>query len=237
MRIYGIQTNVIQIGDDIADIFLQSLTTPLSENSIVLVTSKIVAVSQGRIKRFATEAEFEQIVQDEADEVLGYAEQAKMFLTRKNGLVMPNAGIDKSNAEEGSCILLPTDWQALVDEFRTELQQYFNIQKLGVILVDSRVVSFRLGITGVAMAWSGFVGVSDERGKADLFGKKLAVSQIAVADNLASIAQIFFGQSAEQTPFVVCEDVPVHFTDEKQDYRSAQIPPEDDLYAELSSNR
>jgi len=100
-----------------------------------------------------------------------------------------------------------------------------------VLVVDSRVVSRRLGISGVALGWSGFHGISDERGKQDLFGKELAVSQIAVADNLASLAQIFFGQSNEQTPFVLfekCENIV--FTEEEEDPKIAVIAEKDDLF-------
>jgi F420-0:gamma-glutamyl ligase len=123
--------------------------------------------------------------------------------------------------------------QQFVDDFRQRLKQKARAESLGVILADSRVVPFRLGISGVALAWSGLLGVSDERGKPDLFGKPLKVSRLAIADNLASLAQLFFGQAAEQTPFVLINDAPVAFSDTQQDYKSAQIDPADDLYAPL----
>ncbi len=233
MNIYGIQTEVIHLGDDLAEVFLGSLANPIAEKSIIIVTSKVIAVAQGRVRSFASDAEFSELVHLEADEVLGKAEHYNIWLTRKNGLLMPNAGIDKSNSQLGTAILLPENCQQFADEFRAQLQQKSSVQELGVIVADSTVVSFRLGIVGRAVAWSGFVGVSDERGKADLFGNRLTVSRIAVADNLASVAQNFFGQAAEQTPFVVCENTPVTYTDEQQDSRVAQIAPEDDLYASL----
>lgn len=233
MRISGITTGVIKQGDDLIEVFVTALNKSLPENSIVIVTSKVVAVAQGRVRHFGGQSEFERIVRAESDAILHDSRNGGFFLTRKDGLVLPNAGIDKSNAEEGTCILLPTDWQGFVDRFRSDLRERFQLANLGVILVDSRIISFRSGISGVAMAWSGFEGVSDERGKPDIYGKKLAVSRIAVADDLASVAQIFFGQAAERIPFVLCEDAPVRFTDERQDYRSAQIPPAEDLYAPI----
>ncbi len=85
----------------------------------------------------------------------------------------------------------------------------------------------------MALAWSGFVGVSDERGKEDLFGRKLEVSHMAVADNLSTAAQLFFGQANEKVPFAVCFDAPIEFTNTQQNPRDAVIPLEEDLFRSI----
>lgn len=233
MKTTGIATPLIGKGDDLVDIFAKSLERPFMERSLVVITSKVVAVSQGRVRQYASDADFEQIIRDEADEVFGNSNTRGFLLTRKDGLFMPNAGIDKSNAESGTAILLPARAQEYADVFCEQLRKRFSISNVGVVLADSRVVPFRLGISGIAIAWSGFVGISDERGKTDIFGHKLQVSQIAVADNFASLAQVFFGQAAEQTPFVLFENAPVQFSVAQQDHQSACIDPRDDLFSSI----
>lgn len=233
MEILPVKIPKITKKDNLFDIFCASLSEEIFENTVVVITSKVVAVVENAIASFSSEEEFEQIIYSEADRVLGKKEQFHFFLTEKNGMMMPNAGIDKSNSEKGTALLLPRNSQKSADEFRKKLQKKYAINNVGVVICDSRVVPFRQGITGVALAWSGFVGVTDERGKKDLFGRKLEVSQMAVADNFSSVAQIFFGQANEKIPFIVCKNAPVQFTDTPQHSTDACISVEDDLYSSI----
>lgn len=235
MIITGIAAPLIRPQDDLPEIFWQCILEQgiiIGERSVVVVTSKVAAVAAGRLAPCADQAELEELVAAEAERQFGKI-AAGFSLTESDGFVMPNAGIDVSNAPIGQAILPISDPQAFVDGFREAIQARAGVREFGVIVADSRVVPFRLGISGVALAWSGFVGVSDERGKKDLFGRTLKVSQIAVADDLASVAQIFFGQAAERVPFVLINDPPVSFTDLPQNYKSAQIPIAEDLYTPL----
>ncbi len=225
----GIPTRRIEAGDDLFFVFCESLGGILEEDSIIVITSKILSVAENSVQNFYSEEEFFQIVESEADAVL--ARKGKFWLTEKQGLLLPNAGIDRSNAPPHTAILLPRDSAKFSRDFRHQLCAHFGISRCGVLVVDSRVVSRRLGISGIALGWSGFCGVSDERGKKDLFGKELSVSFLAVADNIASFAQIFFGQSGEQTPFVLLEKCEkIHFTDLAQDPQIAIVSEHDDLF-------
>jgi len=230
MNVFGVPTRKIKIGDDLFSVFEKHFSGNLPEKSILVVTSKIVSLSEKAVQKYFSEKEFFEIVAREADKIV--AKKGDFFLTEKSGFLMPNAGIDKSNAPPKTAILLPRNPQKFADDFREKLRQKFHRKNIGIVVADSRVVSRRRGISGVALAWSGFFGVSDERGKTDLFGRKLAVSEIAVADNLASVAQIFFGQSAEKTPFCVFEKCEtVFFTDAPQNPKMAKISQKDDLFS------
>lgn len=236
MEIIPVKTRRITQEDSLLSVFLEHYTQPITEGDIVVLTSKVVSVVEKNVVPCTTDEEFEQIIYSESEKILGQHNEFGFFLTEKNGMMMPNAGIDKSNSEKGTVILLPKDSQKSADNFRKKLQEKYGVKKLGVIICDSRVLPFRQGISGSALAWSGFVGVSDERGKQDMFGRKLEVSQMAVADNISSIAQIFFGQADEKIPFIVCKNAPVEFTDAQQNSADAAISVEDDLFTSILRN-
>ena len=233
MNLLPVPTPQIRPHDDLFDIFCDAFGKKVPEKSVLVITSKVVSVAENSLFSFSSEKEFEQKIYSEADNVLGENKAYRFFLTEKKGMILPNAGIDKSNAPPGTAILLPKNPQKSADVFRQQLRTTFNLHDVGVVICDSRVLPFRQGITGVALAWSGFVGVSDERGKTDIFGRQLEVSRIAVADALATVAQLFFGQADERIPFVLCTNAPVHFTDAPQQASEACISTEDDLYADL----
>ncbi len=238
MKAIPLASPLIEIGDDLAEVIDRLVFDTDLEQSVLVITSKVVAVAEGSVKQCKTKDQFDTLVKSEADEVLGASQEFGFYLTKKNGMMMPNAGIDSSNAPLGTAILLPKNSQASADLIRNYFMEKYKLKHFGVIIADSRVVPFRLGISGVALAWVGFTGVSDERGKNDLYGKPLKVSRLAVADNLAGFAQNYFGQANERVPFVLLQNPPVEFTDVKQNSKSAAIRPEDDLYGAFwKSNR
>lgn len=231
MIIQGIPTRRINQGDDLFTVFSESYSEKIPENSLLVITSKIVSLAENSVREFFSEEDFFEIVASESDTIVSKKE--KFWLTEKNGLLLPNAGIDRSNAPPNTAILLPRNSQQFAIEFRKKLQKKYGISNCGVLIVDSRVVSRRCGISGIALGWSGFRGVTDERGKKDIFEKELTVSYIAVADNIASFAQIFFGQSNEQIPFVLlkqCDDIV--FTEETENPKIALISAEDDIFSD-----
>lgn len=234
MEITGVQTPTITQDDNLFEVFCTSLKTDLPEKSVVIITSKVVSVPEGSIFSFSTEEEFQQKIEEESNIVFG--KNGDFFLTEKDGIMMPNAGIDKSNSQIGTALLLPKNPQKSADDFRKKLQEKYALKEIGVVICDSRVIPFRKGISGMALAWSGFVGVSDERGKKDLFGRELEVSQMAVADNLSTTAQLFFGQANERVPFAVCYNAPVEFTNVQQNPRDAVISLEEDLFRSIFKN-
>lgn len=109
-------------------------------------------------------------------------------------------------------------------------------KNLGILIVDSRMLPLRAGALAYAIGYAGFKGVRDNRGKSDIFGRTLELSQTDVADGLASGVVICMGEGAEQTPLAVITDPPVEWTDEPIDPQELIIPPEDDIYRPFFEN-
>jgi len=224
----ALPSRILSAGENLFDYILESFEKNNfhpEENSVLVISSKFVAVSQGLISQIP----LRELVFLEADEVL--VDKDAFFLTVKNGIVIANAGIDLSNSETGKCILWPKNPQKVCDEVRAFLQKKYTLKNFGVIISDSRVTMRRRGTVGVALAWSGIIGIKDERGTLDLFGRPLIVSTVNIADNLTSAAEILMGQAAECTPLVCisCLDA-VHFTDISQNPSLAFISKEEDIF-------
>lgn len=188
----------------------------LRNGDILVVSSKFIAVSEGRVvdletvvpsrrassasKRLNISPELCELVIRESDDVIGGV--SGFMLTVKEGLLTPNAGIDKSNVEHGKVVLYPRNplesATALVDEMR-----FRRGVEIGVVVSDSRLMPTRKGTVGVALAAAGMEAIVDLRGRADLFGNVLKVTSQAVADDLCSGAQIVMGEANESVPIVI----------------------------------
>ncbi|MCJ7716633.1 MAG: coenzyme F420-0:L-glutamate ligase, partial [Anaerolineales bacterium] len=118
------------------------------------------------------------------------------------GNMSPNAGIDGSNAPEDHVVLLPENPGASADRIRKQLQEAF-LNKVGVIVGDSRTQPMRLGCVGIALGCAGILPVEDARGSKDLFGKELTITRKATADNMVSAAQLIMGEAGESIPAVI----------------------------------
>jgi coenzyme F420-0:L-glutamate ligase/coenzyme F420-1:gamma-L-glutamate ligase len=123
------------------------------------------------------------------------------------GFVCANAGIDHSNvagvgdeAEEW-VLLLPAEPDRSADRLRDELRSKTG-KRTGVLIIDSHGRAWRNGTVGAAIGISGLPGLQDLRGRPDLFGYTLQVTQVGVADELAAAASLVMGQAAEGTPVV-----------------------------------
>ena len=106
------------------------------------------------------------------------------------------------------------------------------MKNLGIVVTDSMILPLRAGVIAGAVAYGGFKGVRDLRGQPDLFGKKLQVTLINVADTLASAAALEMGEGAECRPLARIEQAPVEFVDTVPE-NEIKYPVKDDLYAPL----
>lgn len=201
----------------------------LKEGSILCVTSKIVALAQGRVAANTRGAKTRWIKKESEQAI----KTKWCYLTLKEGHWCPNAGIDESNAN-GKLILWPDKSYEVAQTLRKALQKKFRLKKLGILITDSRVFPLRAGVVGVALAYAGFKGLRDYRGKPDLFGKKLALTQTNIADTLASAAVMVMGEGRERQPLAVIESAPVVFVS-KVDPTELCMDPAGDLYRPLFS--
>jgi coenzyme F420-0:L-glutamate ligase/coenzyme F420-1:gamma-L-glutamate ligase len=118
------------------------------------------------------------------------------------GFICANAGVDHSNVGGGEqVLLLPEDPGRSAAEIRKTLESATGAE-IGVIVIDSHGRAWRMGTEGVAIGVSGFPALLDLRGKPDLFDRKLEVTQVGLADELAAAASIVMGQSDEKRPAV-----------------------------------
>ncbi len=231
LSIRAIKSRIITGEDDLFETIKGALDTSRPKNGDILaVTSKVVAVTQGRVMKIANEKEFKALVQQEAGDVIGGKD---VILTLKNGIFTPWAGIDRSNTKKGTAVLWPEGSNKVARQIEIWLKKNYRLNKCGVIIVDSFCVPLRKGVSGITLGYSGFLGVEDKRGNKDLFDNSLQFTQEAVADNLAAIANLVMGQGNEQTPFAIISSAPVTFSDKKTEPRDLVMDARDCLYAPL----
>ena len=228
MRAIPLRTPLVKKGDDIAQLLLDSAGEELAEGAVFAVCGKIISTAQGRVVACADD-EMEALARREAEQVFGKGKSG-LLMTQKYGAALPNAGVDTSNSPAGTAVLLPTDPWGEACQLRAKLQQRANINNLGVLVIDSCVMPLRRGLVGVALGWAGIQPLADERGNPDVFGNPLAHSQVAVADALASAAQILMGQGAQSVPAVLFLGAPVAFTNAPPNPQQLHIPAEEDLF-------
>jgi dihydrofolate synthase / folylpolyglutamate synthase len=227
MLIRAMRTRVFQKGEPLIPFIARHIKN-VRDGSVIVVTSKIISLSEKRVREIKDARTRERIIKAESQ----WAMKTKYtWLTIKDDMVMASAGIDESNAN-GKIILLPKDSFKTAHVLREKLKKYYRIKNLGVIISDSRLLPLRAGIVGVALGYSGFNGVLDYRGTPDIFGRKLKVSRTDIADSLATAAVLLMGEGAEQQPLAVITEAPVQFTD-KTNRNELSINPREDIYQPL----
>ena len=164
-----------------------------SEGRIIRLTEVVpTAEAEALAKEYSIDVRLAEIVLQESDEIVGGV--PGYLLARRGNLFLPNAGIDESNAPDGMVTLLPKNPDASAKRIRDEIQKRFG-KDVAVLVVDSRTHAMRLGVSGVAIGVAGLRPITDERGKKDLFGHELQVTRRAVADGLASTAELLMGEA------------------------------------------
>lgn len=238
MQVKTYKTKKVVVGDTLYPILDESLPK-LEENSVVIITSKIVAICQGRVIKAEADglAQKRILVPNEAEYYLREEDMRYGFqLSINRGIFIASAGIDQSNGD-GYLIFWPEKIQETVNAIWDYLREKNKIDNLGIIISDSKLQPLRWGTTGVGIAYCGFAPLNDFRGKPDIFGHELRVTQANVLDGLTASAVLVMGESNEQTPLAVITDVPfVQFRTHPptpQELASQRIDPEGDVYAPI----
>ena len=213
------------------------------ENDIVVLSSKYVSMSEGsvvnldKIKpskgardlavKYHINSKLAELIIRESDYI--YKGVPGFLLTIKNGMMAPNAGIDRSNVPLGYAILYPHAPFKSAEKLRRKFIVHLGIT-VGIVIADSRLMPTRIGTIGIAIANAGFEPVEDKRGKKDLFGNILKVTFIAVADGLASMAVAVMGESDESTPAAVIRGTKVVATNRTLTSHDMLVEPAQDIY-------
>lgn len=235
MRIVPIRTEKIRTKRTTLVALIDTYVQTMHERSVLAVTSKIVSLCEGRV--FGKQTDKQSLIQREADLYLSPDDNKYgICLTIKGDILIPAAGIDQSNAD-GKYVLWPKDPQKTANVLRAHLSKRFSLKHVGVLITDSRVLPLRWGTVGVALSHSGFAGINDFIGTKDLFGRKFEVTKVNVRDGLAAASVLVMGESVEQTPFAIIDDVPfVQFQDRDptpSELQALSISLENDIYGPI----
>lgn len=213
---------LIQAGDDIIGIIIDRAAEAdlrFRPGDILVISSKIVSKSSGRMVALAAvepSAEARTLAQETGKDprlvelILGESRRVSrrrlgvLVTEHLLGLVSANAGIDQSNIEAGDdmALLLPLDPDGAARAFRREIKRRLGLDA-AVVISDTHGRPFRVGNVGVAIGAAGLPTVKDLRGKRDLYGRVLEVTQVAYADLIASAAHLLCGEADEGLPAVL----------------------------------
>jgi coenzyme F420-0:L-glutamate ligase len=230
MQVQPIKTKVFKEGDDLIE-FILEYCPKMKEQSILVVTSKIVALGEGRTVKFKNKKEKIKFIKKES----AFAIKTKLvWLTIRDGMVMASAGIDESNAD-GKSIMLPKDSYRSAEFIRKEIGKKLKIKKLGVLITDSRIFPLRAGVVGGAIGYAGFKGIKNYVGQKDIFGRVLKYSKTNVADGLATAAVLCMGEGKEQRPLALISGAPVQFVG-KINKQEIRINTQADIFYPLLKN-
>jgi coenzyme F420-0:L-glutamate ligase/coenzyme F420-1:gamma-L-glutamate ligase len=215
---------LVQAGDDLCAIILDAIARSgekLAAGDVLVIAQKIVSKAQGRYVELAQvspssralalaevvskDPRVIELILEESLEVLRVRRDV-MIVVHRTGFVMANAGIDFSNVEAGAVdervLLLPLDPDGTCERIRMGLQAHANVP-VAVIINDSHGRAWRNGTVGVAIGASGVPALLDLRGRPDLFGRALRITQVGLADELAAAASLLMGQADEGCPIVL----------------------------------
>jgi coenzyme F420-0:L-glutamate ligase/coenzyme F420-1:gamma-L-glutamate ligase len=215
---------LIEPGNDLAAIVIGAMSKAgfvASDGDIVVVAQKVVSKAQGRYVDLATvvptarahelagrvekDPRLVEVILSESIRVVR-ASPGVLIVEHRAGFIVANAGVDRSNVMGSpgrEVVLLQTeDADAVAQELCAQWRKHYR-KSLGVIVSDSFGRPWRQGTVGVALGAAGIPALDDLRGRPDLFGRPLEVSQTALADEVASAASLLMGQANEAHPVVI----------------------------------
>lgn len=233
MHIEAIKTPLITAGSRTLTELLDATVTAMPVDSILAITSKVVSLCENSVA--PESADKETLIRQEADYFMpGERGKYGINFTITRDTLIPNSGIDESNSGDGY-VLWPADPQGTANSIRAYLARRSGHDRVGVVITDSTCRPFRRGVSGIAIAFSGFRPLRNYVGEPDLFGRPFAVSQSDLAGGLAAAAVLVMGEGAESTPLALLADVDflefVPRDPTPDELESLHIPMEDDLFA------
>jgi coenzyme F420-0:L-glutamate ligase/coenzyme F420-1:gamma-L-glutamate ligase len=221
----------IRPGDALGELIVTAATaqdTPLADRDCLVVTQKVVSKVEGRLvpldhedldaRRALVEQESVRILRRRGDLIISET---------RHGFVCANAGIDLSNVDAGSAALLPVDSDRSAHRIRSAIRATAGVD-VAVVVSDTFGRVWRHGLTDVAIGVSGLGAVVDLRGQTDALGRELHVTEVAVADEVASAAELVMGKAAAIPVAIVRGLDPSWFRDGS--VRELIRAPKDDLF-------
>jgi coenzyme F420-0:L-glutamate ligase/coenzyme F420-1:gamma-L-glutamate ligase len=186
----------IEPGDDLAGMIVQACADlPASDGDVLVVTQKIVSKAENRLVDIDADdpLSHKPIVEREAVRVL--RRRGDLLITETaHGFVCANSGVDLSNVAAGQAALLPVDPDRSARRIRDRVRGALGIE-VGVVISDTFGRTWRRGVTDVAIGSAGVRPVLDLRGTNDALGRELAVTEVAIVDEIAAAAELVMGKA------------------------------------------
>ncbi|MDA0370855.1 MAG: coenzyme F420-0:L-glutamate ligase [Actinomycetota bacterium] len=185
-----------QLGDVVAEACRAEPNGPLQDGDVLVVTQKVVSKAEGRMVEIDADdpLSHKSLVEDEAVRIV--RRRGDLIITEtSHGFVCANSGIDLSNVERGYAALLPVDSDRSARRIRDIVRARLGVD-VGVIVSDTFGRPWRRGLTDVAIGVAGIAAVVDLRGTPDSLGRTMQVTEVCVADEIASAAELVMGKSS-----------------------------------------
>jgi coenzyme F420-0:L-glutamate ligase/coenzyme F420-1:gamma-L-glutamate ligase len=212
---------LITEGDDLVKLICNAAkkqNTPIQEKDVIVITHVAVSKAEGNIvnldevspsewakeiaQKTGKEPAIVEVILRETKEIVRLGSNSLITET-KNGIVCANAGVDRSNVEgERNVALLPKNPDASAQKIKQKIKSLTGYD-VAVIVSDTHGRPLRMGEINVAIGVAGIKPIRDRRGEKDLFGYVLRIKQTAVADELASAAELVIGQANEGIPVAI----------------------------------
>ncbi|MGB7023575.1 MAG: coenzyme F420-0:L-glutamate ligase [Candidatus Acidiferrales bacterium] len=199
-------------GDDLAGVIIEAVarrSLSIKHGNIFVVAQKIVSKSEGKIvkldsiapskravrwaARHQKDARVIELALRQANRIVRM-EKGVLIAETRHGFICANAGVDTSNTAKGTAVLLPEDPDRSARRLKAKLARHFGVS-VAVLISDTFGRPWREGLVNVALGVAGIEALVDYRGKPDASGKALQATIIAIADELASAAELVMGKS------------------------------------------
>jgi len=181
----------------------------LEDSDVVVITQKIISKVEGR-KIDINKEDLEEVIKKESLQIIRKRGETIIAQT-KHGFICANAGIDKSNIEEGFALLLPEDPDKTCRDIRKKIEHETG-KKISVIICDTFGRAWRKGQTNVAIGSSGIEPLESYIGEKDTFDNELFATEIAIVDELAGAAELVMKKS-DNIPIVIIKGVKYNISD------------------------
>ena len=181
----------------------------LEDSDVIVITQKIISKVEGR-KIDINKEDLEEVIKNESLQIIRKRGETIIAQT-KHGFICANAGIDKSNIEEGFALLLPEDPDKTSRDIRKKIEHQTG-KKISVIICDTFGRAWRKGQTNVAIGSSGIEPLESYIGEKDTFDNELFATEIAIVDELASAAELVMKKS-DNIPVVIIKGVKYNISD------------------------
>ncbi len=222
---------LVKQGDDLSQLILDGLERAeidLQAGDVVILAQKIVSKAEGRsvvldqvepgpralalAEETGKDPRIAELILQESKAIL--RTRRDLIIVEHNlGFVCANAGIDHSNVAsdpvsgQERVLLLPADPDASAEKILDQIQAATGVTP-GILIIDSHGRAWRMGIVGTCIGAAGFPVLQDLRGKPDLHGRELRITQVGLADEIAAGASALMGQADERRPIIHLRGLP-----------------------------